>query len=108
MLFIDKEGFSPEDRIAVSVNGHELPDSEAMYDLQWKDNQIRSPRPQPYSGEILPQDPAQKLLRVSCKVSPELLRQGVNMVGVGSASRAPHCLRPLIVEKVELHTKYKN
>lgn len=107
VLFIDKNGFSTEDRIAVSINGQELPDAEAAYDLQWKDQQIVSPDPQPDSGRVLPVNPDQKLLRVSCMVNPAWLRQGVNLVCVGSASRAPHILRPLIVEKVELHTKYK-
>ena len=107
VLFIDKNGFSTEDRIAVSVNEQELPDTEAAYDLQWKDAQILSPDPQPVSGCVYPVNPEQKLLRVSHKVSPALLHQGVNLVGVGSAARAPHCLRPLIVEKVELYAKYK-
>ncbi|MEI8345144.1 MAG: glycosyltransferase family 9 protein, partial [Candidatus Omnitrophota bacterium] len=80
VLFIDKNGFSTEDRIAVSVKGQELPDAEAAYDLQWKDQQIVSPDPQPDSGRVLPVNPDQKLLRVSHRVSPSLLHQGVNLV----------------------------
>jgi hypothetical protein len=101
ILFAAVEG----DQLGVEFNGTSL--AHGRYDFAWKDGQIFSPRPQPPSGrDDYPIDPEQKLLRLEHAVAPAWCRVGQNHVSIRVISQAPHCVREIHVEKVELHLNY--
>ncbi len=83
------------------------PLSIASRDVEWKDAQIFSPKPQPISG-YKPRtiDPNQRLLRLDCVVPREAWKRGRNEVEVRISSRELSKNSTVQVEKVEAHLLY--
>lgn len=97
----------PGDRLEVKLNAKPL--GEGVFDYDWKDRKIFSPLPQPNSGTGYSRrevDPEQKLLLVTYDLDPDAVRLGDNTVAISVIHQAPHILRQLQVEKVELHVTY--
>ena len=100
-------GFKEGDKFEASLNG--VPLRLTLRDLEWKDPQIFSPKPQRTSGGtgIFEIDPDQELLRLEFEIDPRLCRQGENHAEIRIAERAPYRPRAAIVlEKLEVHLRY--
>ena len=93
----------PGDRLEVNLNGRPL--GEGAFDYDWKDPKIFSPLPQQNAGSYGHRevDPEQRLLLVTYDLDPDAVRLGDNSVAISVTHQAPHILRQLQVEKVELH-----
>ena len=106
-LFVLDTGFLPGDEFEVRLNGAVLP--SAVRDLEWKDPQIFSPKPQRTSGGtgIFEVDPNQNLLRLEFDVDPRLCKVGENRTDIRIVRRAPYPPRAeIVLEKLELHLRY--
>ena len=100
-------GFLEGDEFEARLNG--VPLTPALRDLEWKDPQIFSPKPQPTSGGtgIFEIDPEQKLLRLEFDVDPRLCKVGENRAEIRIVRRAPYRPRAeIVLEKLELHLRY--
>ena len=97
----------PGDRLEVKLNGKLM--GEGVFDYDWKDRKIFSPLPQPNSGTGYSRrevDPEQKLLLVTYDLDPDAVLLGDNTVSISVTHQAPHILRHLQVEKMELHVTF--
>jgi hypothetical protein len=100
-------GATAGDRFEMELNGVAL--EAPMYDHEWKDPQIFSPRPQPASGGRgdYKVDPKQKLLRLLFQAQQRQFRLGENQVRLRIVDRVPYLPGGNIqVEKVEVELKY--
>jgi hypothetical protein len=111
LLRVTLYGANRNDRLTTAING--VPLGNPIYDFDWKDPQILSPKPQETSGDrdFYPVDPDQKLLMLEFSVPAQICRQGENRVSIRIVSRGCHDLSGdgdcvIKVEKVEIHTKY--
>lgn len=95
------------DVFEIRFNGTPL--SITTRDVDWKDAQIFSPRPQPTSGGKgnYTVNPMQRLLRLDCAVPREAWKLGQNEVVVRVSPRAPSAKSAVQIEKVEAHLKYE-
>lgn len=99
--------FNVGDTFEARLNG--VPLKLLLRDMDWKDPQIFSPKPQRTSGGngVFEVDPEQRLLRLEFEIDPHLCRQGENLAEVRIVERAPY--RPgadIVLEKLEVHVRY--
>ena len=97
-------GAEAETNVRARFNGSVL--TPVLRDVDWKDYQILSPRPQPNSGKAarLRVDPEQRLLRIEYGLEPRECRVGFNNVELSlSTGGAGDGVK---LEKVEVHLRY--
>ena len=100
-------GASDDEAVEIVFNGKSLP--LVARDLEWKDPQIFSPKPQPASGGsgVYRVNPGQRLLRLDYEVDPRRCRIGENVVNVVlSDSTQEGAADEIALEKLEVRVRY--
>ena len=96
-----------DEQVEVTLNGASLP--PLTRDVEWKDPQIFSPRPQPASGGNgnYQVNPRQRLLRLDFAVDPQRCVVGENSLGIRVRDSAEGADGGVVqLEKVEVQVQY--
>jgi hypothetical protein len=96
-----------DEQVEVTLNGASLP--PLTRDVEWKDPQIFSPRPQPASGGNgnYRVNPGQRLLRLDFAVDPQRCVVGENSLGIRVRDSAEGADGGVVqLEKVEVQVQY--